>query len=183
MPNFLLSGGIILQDGNYPDNRDFEEESYESEITNQNEYYRNDYDEPSAASYLTGALGAFIGAAVGIIPWAIVLYLGWIFSYLAFIVGFASFFGYALFKGPKDRLYGKIFIFSFSIVLILFMNFGIVTIDMYKEQIPITLENLFYVFAFLIKDFGFLFDLLISLVMGILGLRRVLAMVDNYCEE
>lgn len=65
-------------------------------------------------SYASGTLGAFLGAAVGAIAWAIVLSLGYMAPLVGFVIGWLSNFGYNLLKGKQGK--GKIAILIVAII-------------------------------------------------------------------
>jgi len=56
--------------------------------------------------YLRGSVGAFLGAVVGAIPWAIVFKWGWFVGWLGLVIGFCAKKGYEIFGGKKGN--GKI---------------------------------------------------------------------------
>ena len=93
----------------------------EEEIREQNENHKD-----SAFSYIRGILGAAIGALIGGIPWLIVYLMGWVVGILAFLIGIVSFFGYKLFKGPKNRTSANVIVYLFSIASVFFWWFAIV---------------------------------------------------------
>ena len=68
-------------------------------------------------SYLSGAVGAFLGAAVGSIVWAGVLLLGYVASIVGLLIGWLSEKGYSLLKGKIGK--GKM------VILILAVIFGV----------------------------------------------------------
>ncbi len=86
------------------------------------EKVRREIDEekqqPVPGSYVSGALGAFLGSAVGAVLWAIVLYSGYVASLVGFVIGWLSEKGYNLLKGKQGK--GKI------LILILAIVFGVV---------------------------------------------------------
>lgn len=69
-------------------------------------------------SYLSGALGAFGGAALGAVVWAIVLMIGYVASIVGLLIGWLSEKGYTLLKGRQGK--GKL------LILILAIIFGVV---------------------------------------------------------
>ena len=50
-------------------------------------------------AYLLGAIGALLGALVGVIPWLVTGFFGWQLWLLGGLVGIASFYGYQIFRG------------------------------------------------------------------------------------
>lgn len=74
--------------------------------------------EAAPGSYITGLIGAFIGAALGGVLWAVVMYFGYMASIVGLAIGWLAERGYALLKGKPGK--GKI------VVLILAVIFGVV---------------------------------------------------------
>lgn len=73
--------------------------------------------EEDPGSYVSGALGAFGGAALGAVLWAIVLNLGYVASLVGLVIGWLAEKGYNLLKGKQGK--AKI------VVLILAIVFGV----------------------------------------------------------
>ena len=147
---------------------------------------------PSSGSYISGLIGAVLGAAVGTIPWFLAstflsVYIGW----LGFIVGWVSLCGYKLLRGTKSTVYASVVVYITSILAIVtaffFSNMYTLfqdaefadTVEFYGMSkteatwIVLTdIENR----AIVIKD------LVISLVIGVLGLlitkKTILAYTD-----
>lgn len=60
-------------------------------------------DREGLSHYLTGILGALLGAVVGVLPWFIAsMLLNWQFGWLAFLVSTGSFFGYQYLRGAHS---------------------------------------------------------------------------------
>lgn len=68
-------------------------------------------------SYLTGALGAFTGALLGAVVWAVILMFGYVASLVGLLIGWLSDKGYRLAKGKNGK--GKL------VILILAVIFGV----------------------------------------------------------
>lgn len=81
----------------------------------QDEQTRKDED---TGSYFQGTVGAFLGAALGAIAWAVLLYFGWVASIVGLLIGWLSEKGYTLLKGRQGK--GKV------VILILAIVFGVV---------------------------------------------------------
>lgn len=73
--------------------------------------------EEDTGSYFQGAVGAFLGATLGAVAWAIVLYFGFVASLLGLLIGWLSEKGYTLLKGRQGK--GKV------VILILAIIFGV----------------------------------------------------------
>lgn len=69
-------------------------------------------------SYVTGAVGAFGGAAIGAVVWALVLYLGYVASLVGLVIGWLAEKGYTLLKGKQGK--------AKLLILILAIVFGVV---------------------------------------------------------
>lgn len=79
--------------------------------------------EADTGNYLTGAIGAFLGAGVGSILWAVVLYMGYVASIVGLAIGFLAEKGYNLLKGKQGK--AKIFILILAIIFgVLVGNFA-----------------------------------------------------------
>lgn len=70
--------------------------------------------EETAGSYASGALGAFGGAAIGAVLWAVVLNLGYVASLVGLVIGLLAEKGYNLLKGKQGK--AKILILILAIV-------------------------------------------------------------------
>lgn len=55
-------------------------------------------------SYLSGAVGALIGALIGAIPWALVMYSGYVAAILGLLIGWLAHKGYNLLHGKKTKI-------------------------------------------------------------------------------
>ena len=71
--------------------------------------------EEESGSYLSGAVGAVLGALIGSLAWAVVLLMGYVASIVGLLIGFLSEKGYNLLKGKQGK--GKIAILIVSIIL------------------------------------------------------------------
>lgn len=84
------------------------------------EQARKDAD---TGNYLTGTIGAFLGAAVGSVLWAVVLYMGYVASVVGLAIGFLAEKGYNLLKGRQGK--AKVFILILAIIFgVLLGNFA-----------------------------------------------------------
>ena len=68
-------------------------------------------------SYLSGAVGAFLGSALGAIVWAVVLLMGYVASIVGLLIGWLAEKGYSLLKGKVGK--AKV------VILILAVIFGV----------------------------------------------------------
>lgn len=85
--------------------RHLEEEIRQDEQTQKDE---------DTGSYFQGTVGAFLGAALGAVVWAVLLYFGWVASLVGLLIGWLSEKGYNLLKGKQGK--GKVVILIFAIV-------------------------------------------------------------------
>lgn len=60
--------------------------------------------EEDNGSYLSGAVGALIGALIGAIPWALVMYSGYVAAVLGLLIGWLAHKGYNLLHGKKTKV-------------------------------------------------------------------------------
>ena len=70
--------------------------------------------EEDTGSYLLGTVGAFLGASVGAVVWALVLYMGYVASVVGLVIGFLADKGYNLLRGKQGK--AKILILIFAII-------------------------------------------------------------------
>lgn len=79
--------------------------------------------EADTGNYLTGTIGAFLGASIGSVLWAVVLYAGYVASIVGLAIGFLAEKGYNLLKGKQGK--GKVFILILAIIFgVLLGNFA-----------------------------------------------------------
>lgn len=70
--------------------------------------------EESTGSYVTGALGALLGSAIGAVAWAIVLNMGYVASLVGLLIGWLADKGYNLLRGKQGK--AKIAILILAII-------------------------------------------------------------------
>lgn len=83
-------------------------------------------------SYATGALGAFLGALGGSVLWTILMYMGYIASWVGLFMGFLGERCYCLFRGKEGR--GKV------VILILAVVFGVLVGNFAEKLIAVLVE-------------------------------------------
>ena len=81
------------------------------ESMNAEEAQRKEADE---GSYGTGIVGACLGAFLGSVVWAVVLYLGYVVAYIGLLIGWLAERGYALFRGKQGK--AKLWILIFAVI-------------------------------------------------------------------
>lgn len=138
----------------------------------------DNFRESKPTSAAGGIIGALIGAVIGAIPWAVAMYLGWFIGYLAFLIAFASFFGYKLLNGPRSKTMAMVTVFSFSILLILAMNFIMIAFFLYSEGYAVDMENIMLYIE--IAGMDFIWNVVISLAIGVAGIVGIRKQIDTY---
>ncbi|MBQ8835305.1 MAG: hypothetical protein IJ001_10370 [Oscillospiraceae bacterium] len=68
----------------------------------------------AGGSYLTGTIGALLGATLGAVVWGLVLYSGYVASIVGLVIGFLAEKGYDLLKGKQGK--AKVLILILAIV-------------------------------------------------------------------
>ncbi|MCL2354794.1 MAG: hypothetical protein FWC68_02740 [Oscillospiraceae bacterium] len=143
----------------------------------------NQDHQDTPVSYVSGLLGAVAGALIGGIPWGILIYYGWFVGWLAFIIGFASFCGYKLLRGPKNFTIAMVLICAASFASAILWTFMMiiyhgVTVELgldfhfeYFFTIPREIPNFFSLF---------LEDLWIPLLITAAGLWGINKTVRTY---
>lgn len=71
--------------------------------------------EEGKGSYFSGLIGALLGGIIGAIPWAIVLFLGYMASVVGILIGWLAERGYRLLKGKNGK--GKIVILAVAAIV------------------------------------------------------------------
>jgi len=150
----------------------------------------------SGISYVTGLLGALFGALVGVIPWFLAsTFLNFFIGYLGFLVGFASFFGYKLFRGARKSGYALAVVMICSIFALIFAEYLSCFYNVwtfYVEELAaegITLANVymdkfvklcFEATTEVIFSSDVIVGLLFGLAIGILGIVSVRKQIGAY---
>lgn len=151
------------------------------------------YSEKSDAfSYLSGFLGALLGAAVGAVPWFLVsTFLELYSSWLGLVVGICAFFGYKLLKGAKNKGYAITVIIICSVLMIYvseFCSYWVVLSQDPEWIAEAEAESLSvgsYVFWTLVYPDNLLEILKSSVIGMLLGVAGVCCMLKNvirYCS-
>lgn len=87
-----------------------------------NDHFEKKQGEPMTA-YITGLLGALLGAVAGVLPWFIASrFLNFQFGWLAFLVSTGAFFGYRWFRGAHNTSYAMTVIVLFSLMAMFLSN-------------------------------------------------------------
>ena len=134
--------------------------------------------------YVKGILGGLIGGIIATIPWVLVyVYGNMMLSLLAILIGLAVLKGYQLFHGKVDAKLPLIIvvlsIISITIATFIFVPIGLVL----KNGIPITYENVVYLYEY--NDFfnAIIIDYIISLVFTFLGISGVIQSIKKQLSE
>jgi len=125
----------------------------------------------SPVFYLTGFIGALLGAAIGSIPWIVVYLNGWIIGILAFLTGMGAFYGYKLFRGPKSRVTALVTIYAVSLLTILGVYFGIIAVMAFLSNVHVT----FLIIVDILTTPAYLLEIGLALLIafsGIVGVRQ-----------
>lgn len=85
--------------------------------------------ENGTGSYLTGAVGAFLGALLGAVAWAVVLSFGYVAALVGLLIGWLADKGYDLLRGKQGK--GKL------VILILAIIFGVVLGNLAADAIAL----------------------------------------------
>lgn len=129
--------------------------------------------EEDTGSYLTGFVGALLGGIVGAIPWALLLYFGYLASVVGVVIGILANVGYGLFHGKNGK--GKVAILVLvAVVSVLLGTFGADAITLvsmisageapgfaYGDIVP-------FILTLLVEDGEYLTAILANLGMGLL---------------
>ncbi len=86
-------------------------EKVRGQITEGNEQRKQE----ATGSYVSGTVGALLGAAVGAILWALVLNLGYVASIVGLAIGFLAEKGYNLLKGKQGK--AKVAILAIAVIV------------------------------------------------------------------
>ena len=154
----LMNGAVyMLHEGCL--NRDDEQMNYAKE------------EKQKQGSVASGTVGAFLGAVVGSIPWAVASYFGWFVGWFGFFIGVASKKGYELFKGKETKAKGIAIIVSTILCVILAESVAImvslgVAWWQQGEVFSILDVILTYIYA-LINDSEFLTSVLGNIALGL----------------
>ncbi len=133
-------------------------------------------------SYATGVLGAFLGAIVGAIPWAVVQYNGYILSILGLLIGWCSKKGYELLHGKSGRGKPAIIILA----AILGVVIGCLGSDLLTVMVMIsnneirgaTMADIPLIFSNLFQDGDYVGALVRNLLMG--GVFALIGMISVF---
>ena len=131
----------------------------------------------SPVAYVTGIIGALLGALIGSIPWIVIYHLGWILSILAALIAVCSFQGYKLFRGPRKRGTASVIIYTSSIFASVasFVIYVFVLLKYYGYD-AFSLHNYIVLFS----DSEVITSIIIALVFALLGIAGIHKQISTY---
>lgn len=131
-------------------------------------------------NYITGILGAILGAAIASIPWILTyVYGNMILSLLAVIIGAGAFYGYKLCKGKIDTKLPMI-IMIISIVVVTIITFAVIPLLLLKNNgYYVNIENLKTLYQNSEWLNAIMRDYIISVVFTILGASVVTSAIKK----
>lgn len=135
-------------------------------------------------SYILGIIGGVLGGLIACIPWVLMyVYGNMILAALAIIIAIGVLKGYQLFHGKVNKAL-PVFIVIISLLIITVATFVFIPLLlMVKEGIPVTQENVEFIYAqeeFISALIG---DYVISLLFTILGISGVVSNVRKQVKE
>ena len=135
----------------------------------------------SPISYLTGIIGAMLGALIGSIPWIVAYHFGWILSVLAFFIALGAFTGYKMFRGPKGRVFAGIAIYSISIVTSVSSFFVYIYVYgcIYFEYL-LSFDDFKYLASYYLSDAEVIRSIVVALIFAITGIVGVHKQIETY---
>lgn len=88
-------------------------------ITNLDALYTSEKETLKVSgSYVTGAIGAVLGALLGSVVWLLISYFGFVASFAGFAIAYMAYYGYRLFRGKVGK--GMPAILFFAVILAIF---------------------------------------------------------------
>lgn len=117
-------------------------------------------------NYVTGFIGAILGAALGGIAWGLILLIGYVASVVGLLIGFLAERGYTLLKGKRG--FGKV------IILILAVIFGVVFGIFFSDAVTLLMKpsvrfgDLSELFALLFQNDDYIRSTIANLIMGLI---------------
>lgn len=127
-----------------------------------------------SGSYVTGAVGAMLGALLGSVVWLLVSYFGFVASFAGFAIAYMAYFGYRLFRGKIGKIMPAILIIAVLIAIFaantIEIAYGLVTSEIgltAGEALAIAPRAFFDNELFYVGEVWK--DIALGLVFGILG--------------
>lgn len=131
-----------------------------------------DYREETRDSYATGLVGAVLGGLVGAIPWAIVMYLGYVASIMGLLIGWLADKGYRMLHGRNGKL--KVLILILATVIgvaagTMGSQVAMVAVMIAKGELPgFSYGDIFVLFKdYLLVDDEYISLLMKNMIMGL----------------
>ena len=116
-------------------------------------------------NYVTGLIGALLGAALGGIAWGLILLIGYVASVIGLLIGFLAERGYTLLKGKRGI--GKV------IILILAIIFGVVFGIFFSDAVTLLTRGISFgelpeLFTLLFQDDDYVRSTIANIVLGLI---------------
>lgn len=146
--------------------------------------------ETDTGTVLSGAVGAFLGAIVGAIPWALVMYFGYIASVMGLLIGWCSKKGYELFHG-KNNVAKVVLVILASLLGVVAGSLGGEAISLAvmiaKGEIAASMADIPALFGILFQNSEYVAaltkDLLLGTVFALLGMRSIFQQLKAERED
>ena len=115
-------------------------------------------------NYVTGFIGAILGAALGGIAWGLILLIGYVASVVGLLIGFLAERGYTLLKGKRGV--GKVIILIFAVI------FGVVFGIFFSDAVTLLTRGISFgelteLFALLFQDDEYVRSTIANIVLGL----------------
>ena len=133
----------------------------------------------SPASYISGLFGALVGAVIGAIPWFLSIYFLQLYvGYLAILIGFCSFYGYKLLRGPRKKVVANTIISVTSFIVIILSNFVYLGVQMAQDGFDVSIGLIIELIQYYPAEV--MQDLLFPVVFGLIGVIAVFGLTRSY---
>ncbi|MCL2045156.1 MAG: hypothetical protein FWG88_02060 [Oscillospiraceae bacterium] len=135
----------------------------------------------SPITYLTGIIGALLGALICAIPWIVIYHNGWILSILSALIALGAYQGYKLFKGPRKRGYALFTIYTVSILTAASSFFIYVYVyASYVFETLLTFDDFKFILSRYFSSEGEIRSLLIAFAFSIMGIIGIHKQIGDY---
>lgn len=135
--------------------------------------------EAPKGSYITGIVGAIIGAVIATVPWIIVyMEMNYILSLLAVLIGFGALKGYELCKGKMTKIV-KLIVMVIAIIVIFVANCYVIP-TIYANKNNVDIQKFYDSDEYMSALTS---DLIISIIFVIAGVTAVFPSIDRKLEE
>lgn len=135
--------------------------------------------EAPKGSYITGIIGAIIGAVIATVPWIVVyMEMNYILSLLAILIGFGALKGYELAKGKMTKAL-KLIIMIIAVIVIILANCYVIP-NIYAHKNNVDVQKFYDSNEYMSALTS---DLIISLIFVVVGVTAVFPTIDRKLEE